>query len=233
MSTRSRGQILVTGVDDPVYNAIVNVLSPLGFDIHRAPWDGYLGDHVQITPFDAIIVGMPESGKAFQTFLRALRTRGSACQRTGVIVTASDNVDQLEQTYVGHGANRVLNERSVSSQLQDAILQLVGVAPRVPVTMNARIKIHVPGKPVQSFCQTQNLSLTGVLIRGFSHYEPGLNIDFELSLPSDTAPLRGSGVICRRTTRLTEGIDGLGIQFTSFQGADQGRLTEFLASRNV
>jgi len=232
MSTRSRGQILVTGVDDPVFNAAVNVLSPLGFDIHRAPWDGYLGDHVQITPFDVVIVGLQPIGGAFDAFLKALRTRGSACQKSGVIVVAPHPLNELSEGYLGKGANKVLSEREVSSQLQDAVSQLVGVAPRMPVTMNARIKIHVEGKPVQSFCQTQNLSATGVLIRGFAHYATGLNIDFELSLPADTAPLRGTGVISRRTSRRTEGIDGLGIRFTSFQGADQDRLGEFLASKN-
>ncbi len=59
------------------------------------------------------------------------------------------------------------------------------------MTTNARIKIYVKGKPVQSFCQTQNLSATGVLIRGFSHYPPGSKIDFEISLPTDTAPIKG------------------------------------------
>jgi hypothetical protein len=232
MSAQSRGQILVTGVDDPVFNAVVNVLSPLGFDIHRAPWDAYLGDHVQITPFEVVVVGLQPQTGAFETFLKALRTRGSACQHSGVVLIAPHPVIEMARNYVGRGANKVLSERDVSSGLQDVISELLGVAPRMPVTMNARIKIHVEGKPVQSFCQTRNLSATGVLIRGFAHYSPGLEIDFEISLPNDTAPLRGSGVISRRTTRTTEGIDGLGIKFTSFQGADQSRLAEFLAAKS-
>ena len=69
------------------------------------------------------------------------------------------------------------------------------------------------------------------LIRGFGHYESGLNIDFEISLPTDTAPIRGSGTITRHAERRVEGIDGLGIKFTSFHAGDQVRLTSFLASR--
>lgn len=230
MNEYSRGQILVTGVDDPVYNAVVNVLSPLGFDIHRAPWDEYLSDHVQITPFDVVIAGLQPAGGAFETFLKALRTRGSACHHAGVILVAPHPVTSLAEKHVGHGANKVVSEREVSSRLQDAVSQLVGVAPRMPVTMNARIKIYVKGKPVQSFCQTQNLSVSGVLIRGFGHYPPGAKIDFEISLPTDTAPIRGSGTISRRTEKTTEHIDGLGIRFSSFHGSDQRRLTDFLSS---
>lgn len=227
----SRGQVLVTGVGDPVYNAVVNVLSPLGFDIHRAPWDAYLNDHVQITPFDVVIAELPPTGSTFTVFLKALRTRGSACQHSGLILVAPHPVTELATKHVGHGANKVISERQVSSGLQDMVSELVGVAPRTPVTMNARIKIHVKGKPVQSFCQTQNLSASGVLIRGFGHYEPGLNIDFEISLPADTAPIRGSGTITRHAEKRTEGIEGLGIKFISFHGTDQLRLTEFLSKK--
>jgi hypothetical protein len=221
----------VTGVEDPVFNAVVNVLSPLGFDIHRAPWDSYLSDHVQITPFDVIIAGLQPDNRAFTTFLKALRTRGSACQHSGLILVAPHQVADLAMKHVGHGANKVIGEREVSAGLQDMVSELVGVAPRTPVTMNARIKIYVKGKPVQSFCQTQNLSASGVLIRGFGHYESGLNIDFEISLPTDTAPIRGSGTITRHAEKRVEGIDGLGIKFTSFHAGDQVRLTSFLASR--
>jgi hypothetical protein len=232
MQGQRRGQVLVTRVDDPIYNTIVNVLGPLGFDIHRAPWDDYLSDHVQITPFDVIIVGFTTAGDPLDSFIRALRTRGSACHQCGLIVIAAESHLELAERHIAHGANRVVDERNVSAQLQEIALGLMGVAPRVSVTTNARIKIHVEGKPIQSFCQTQNLSATGVLIRGFAHYPLGTNIDFEINLPNDKLPIRGSGTISRRTSKRTERIDGLGIRFTSFQGSDHKRLTEFLTASN-
>ena len=101
MQDQSRGQILVTGVDDPVYNAVVNVLSPLGFDIHRAPWDDYLRDHVQITPFDVIIVGLQPSGDGLDQFFKSTRARGSACHHAGVVLRRAvesgvGNLDTVE-----------------------------------------------------------------------------------------------------------------------------------------
>jgi hypothetical protein len=231
MDNHRRGQILVTGVDDPVYNAVVNVLSPLGFDIHRAPWDDYLRDHVQITPFDVIVAAFSISAGGMEKFFKAMRSRGSACHHSGVILIAPERHLDVARAHLGHGANRIISDRGVSSQLQAAVSELLGVAPRVPVTTNARIKIYVEGKPVQSFCQTQNLSATGVLIRGFSHYPQGSKIDFEISLPTDTAPIKGSGTISRRTERRLEQVEGLGIKFTSFHGADQHRLADFLATQ--
>ncbi len=231
MDNHRRGQILVTGVDDPVYNAVVNVLSPLGFDIHRAPWDDYLRDHVQITPFDVIVAGFSISAGGMEKFFKAMRARGSACHHSGVILIAPERHLDVAKAHLGHGANRIISDRGVSSQLQTAVSELLGVAPRVPVITNARIKIYVEGKPVQSFCQTQNLSATGVLIRGFSHYPQGSKIDFEISLPTDSAPIKGSGTISRRTERRLEQVEGLGIKFTSFHGSDQHRLADFLAAQ--
>jgi hypothetical protein len=233
MHGQPRGQILVTGVDDPVYNAIVNVLTPLGFDIHRAPWDDYLGDHVQITPFDVIITNLTMTGGGMDKFFRALRTRGSACHHAGVVVVADEEHVELAEELVGHGANKAISSREVSSQLQDAVSELMGVAPRVPVITNARIKVYVKGQPIQSFCQTMNLSATGVLIRGFGHYPLGSSIDFEINLPDDKNPIRGSGTISRRTEKMRERVDGLGIKFTSFHGTDQRRLADFLASGGI
>lgn len=230
MHGQPRGQILVTGVDDPVYNAIVNVLTPLGFDIHRAPWDDYLGDHVQITPFDVIIAGFTMTGGGMDRFFRALRTRGSACHHTGVVLVSDEDQIDVAEELVGHGANKLVGSREVSAHLQDAVSELMGVAPRVPVTTNALIKIYVRGKPIQSFCQTMNLSATGVLVRGFGHYPLGSSIDFEISLPDDKTPIRGSGTISRRTERRRERVDGLAIKFTSFHGKDQRRLSDFLAT---
>lgn len=231
MEDNRRGQILVTGVDDPVYNAVVNVLSPLGFDIHRAPWDDYLRDHVQITPFDVIVAGFSMTAGGMERFFKAARSRGSACHHSGVILISPERHLDVAKAHLGHGANRVVSDRGVSSQLQAAVSELLGVAPRVPVTTNARIKIYVEGKPVQSFCQTQNLSATGVLIRGFSHYPQGSKIDFEISLPTDSAPIKGSGTISRRTERTSERVEGLGIKFTAFHGTDQHRLADFLATQ--
>ena len=231
MQDQPRGQVLVTGVDDPVYNAVVNVLSPLGFDVHRVPFDDYLRDHVQITPFDVIIAAFSLSSEGMDRFFKAVRARGSACHHSGVILIAPERHLDAAQEHIGHGANKVVSDLGVSAQLQVAFSDLLGVAPRIPVTTNARIKIYVEGKPIQSFCQTRNLSATGVLIRGFAHYPQGSKIDFEISLPTDTAPIRGSGMISRRAEKSTEHINGLGIKFTSFHGTDQHRLTAFLASQ--
>jgi hypothetical protein len=166
-----------------------------------------------------------------ETFFKAMRARGSACHHSGVILISPERHLDVAKAHLGHGANRVVSDRGVSSQLQVAISDLIGIAPRVPVTTNARIKIYVEGKPVQSFCQTQNLSATGVLIRGFSHYPQGSKIDFEISLPTDTAPIKGSGTISRRAEKRSEKVEGLGIKFTSFHGTDQHRLTDFLANQ--
>jgi hypothetical protein len=231
MKSQLRGQVLVTRVDDTAHVTIVNVLSELGYDIHRAPWDAFLHEHVQLTPVDMVIVGTSQSGGGLDEFFRALRAPGSACLRAGAIVVAPERHVKTAERYIGHGANRLISASEISSQLEQVVTDLQGVAPRVPLTSNARIKIHVKGKPIQSFCQTRNLSATGVLIRGFGHYPLGSEIEFEINLPDDPTPITGSGTISRRAENGTEKTDGLGIKFTRFNGSDHRRLFEFISSQ--
>jgi hypothetical protein len=177
-----------------------------------------------------VIVGFSLTDDGLTAFLKAIRYKGSASRGSGVVLLAPKSQMERAARHVGRGANRVLDERTLSSRLQQTVGELHCVAPRLPVTSNARIKIHVKGKPIQSFCQTRNLSATGVLIRGFAHYPLGANLDFQINIPGDDAPIQGSGTISRRTRRLSEQIDGLGIRFTSFHGTDQKRLASFLAA---
>jgi hypothetical protein len=231
MKNAPRGQVLVTRLDDTAHSTIINVLSDLGYDIHRAPWDSFLHEHVQLTPVDMVIVGTSVSGGGLDEFFRALRAPGSACLHSGAIVVAPERHMKTAERYIGHGANRLLAENQLSSHLERVATDLQGVAPRVPLTSNARIKIHVKGKPIQSFCQTRNLSATGVLIRGFGHYPLGSEIEFEINLPDDPTPIRGSGTISRRAENGTEKMEGLGIKFTRFQNSDHRRLFEFISSQ--
>jgi hypothetical protein len=67
-----------------------------------------------------------------------------------------------------------------------------------------------------------------MLLRGFGHYPPGTTIDFEIDIPGQSDPIRGSAVITRSTNLSLEHIEGVGARFEDFIGQDQARLTEYL-----
>jgi hypothetical protein len=88
--------------------------------------------------------------------------------------------------------------------------------------------LQLEQRPLRTFCQTENVSETGMLLRGFGHYPPGTTIDFEINIPGQPDPIRGSATIARTTNLSLERLEGVGARFESFLGGDQGRLTEYL-----
>jgi hypothetical protein len=92
------------------------------------------------------------------------------------------------------------------------------------------VVLHLEQRPLRTFCQTENVSETGMLLRGFGHYPPGTTIDFEIDIPGQSDPIRGSATIARTTNVQLERMEGVGARFESFIGQDQIRLTDYLTN---
>jgi hypothetical protein len=67
-----------------------------------------------------------------------------------------------------------------------------------------------------------------MLLRGFGHYPPGTTIDFEINIPGQCDPIRGTATIARTTNVNLERMEGVGARFQTFMGQDGYRLTEYL-----
>jgi hypothetical protein len=78
-------------------------------------------------------------------------------------------------------------------------------------------------------CQTENLSATGVLVRG-PQLEIGTVFAFELVFKDHPTPLRGRARVVRHTNP-REPVKGFGAHFLSFDGEGRERLAEYLSSR--
>jgi hypothetical protein len=130
--------------------------------------------------------------------------------------------------FVGVGINRAIASDDVNELLATSIMELSSVAPRVTLRAPTRVVLQLEQRPLRTFCQTENVSETGMLLRGFGHYPPGTSIDFEINIPGQPDPIRGSATIARTTNLSLERLEGVGARFESFLGADQGRLTDYL-----
>ena len=103
------------------------------------------------------------------------------------------------------------------------------VAPRLALRAPTRVVLNLDERPLRTFCQTENVSETGMLLRGFGHYPPGTTIDFEINIPGESDPIRGSAVIARVTNPALEHLEGVGARFDHFLGQDRARLTDYLS----
>ena len=223
-------QVVVTRTDQSMFARAKKAVGGEDIDLQLAPWNDNTLELVQSTRFDAIIIGFPGPIKALRRFVQCVRAPGSACQRSGVILLSEPQHIEAAQTFVGIGAgiNRAITSDELESRLAPAIRELSSVAPRVTLRAPTRVILHLQRRPLRTFCQTENISETGMLLRGFGHYPAGTTIDFEINIPGQSEPIRGRATIARTTNVSAERMEGVGARFDDFREGDRGRLTGYL-----
>jgi hypothetical protein len=222
---------LFVGVDAVLYGQMSELISSRGVDAVYLPWDDEAFELAFSTQFDVIVARYPAPGADFGRFLSAVRSQQSPSRRAGLIVIAASGTVEAASQFIGRGVNRVLSERSSHSVLLRMFKELLEVAPRVPVRTTARITADVDRGPQNAYCQTENLSATGMLLRGWAHYPVGITFDFELAVPGQGEPIRGQATVTRVTDSTREKFNGFGARFDSLHDSDQQRLEAFISEQ--
>jgi hypothetical protein len=223
-------QVVMTRTDESSFAKAKDAIRGEDINLQMAPWNDNTLELVQSTPFDAVIIGFPGPITALRRFVQCLRSPGSASQRSGVVLLCEPRHLDAAKTFVGIGVgiNRAISATDMAENLAQAILGLSSVAPRATLRAPTRVVLHLEQRPLRTFCQTENVSETGMLLRGFGHYPPGTTIDFEINIPGQSDPIRGRATIARTTTVSSERMEGVGARFDEFREGDRARLTEYL-----
>lgn len=220
--------IVLTRMDEETFSRAAVALESDEINLHHAPWDDNTLDLVQSTRFDVIIIGFPGPITPLRRFVECVRAPGSACRKSGVILLADPQHIDAAQAFVGVGINRAIPSDNAEELLAASITELASVAPRLALRAPTRVVLKLEQRPLRTFCQTENISESGMLLRGFGHYPPGTTIDFEINIPGQSDPIRGTATIARTTNVTLERMEGVGARFEAFMGQDGSRLTEYL-----
>jgi hypothetical protein len=232
MSAGSRKQVLITRVDDVTHRRVSELLRATRVDLHHARWDRTTLDLVEGTSFDVIIIGFPVSRAALTRFLDTARAPGAACRRAGLLLITEDNHSDAAAALVGKGANRVVLATELEARIREAVEELARPAPRVSVRMPARLQLFADGRPLRLMAQIENLSASGMLLRGVTQFPVGTALEFEMVVPDEPKPIRGTAEITRTTNPMREPVQGVGVRFVNFEGSDRLRL-EMFVDRNL
>jgi len=100
---------------------------------------------------------------------------------------------------------------------------LLEVAPRVQIRLATNVEAALGNTGRELFCQTVNLSSTGMLIRTQHRPPLGTPVVFKIHLSDAVGTIFGRGEIIRHATTSQGGVDGVAIRFVSFakDGAQQ------------
>jgi hypothetical protein len=126
------------------------------------------------------------------------------------------------------GVNRVVLLPEMDRALRPTLERLLDVAPRVRATLPSRIEVAGPGFSRRLFCQTVNVSATGMLLRVPHSLRPGTQFRFELFVSSAVPPVRGEARVVRLARPDREPFPAVGVVFSHLAADDQTRLVTHL-----
>ncbi len=225
-------QILVTGLGETYQESLVRELEKRGYAVHVSPWEDAVLDYVERIPFRGVVTGYPLPGAAFGILLSAIRSRASASRNAGLVVISDPHRIGDARRLIGRGVNRVVDAGQPVAQAVRELTALLSVAPRIALKLPAKIALRMGDRPLSVLCQTENVSLTGMLVRGCTHCTPGTRVAFRIELPDEDEPLEGIAEITRKTDPLREGLQGFGARFLLFDGEGQDRFHSWLEARS-
>ncbi len=219
----TRRSVLVVGLDADGFQGIAPVLRRSNFFSEVVQEAERALDLMTVLPYDAIIIAYPIEGMSAQRFLTGVRGATSACRAAAVLFLARAGAAEEAEEFLGHGVNRVVRADEPAERLRQEVSQVVGAAPRVALRILSRVRVQLALGPTTSLCQTENISSSGMLIRTETQVPIGAELEFELSMPGDSSPIRGRAEVVRQTAQRRERVTGLGVRFCAFQGRDADR----------
>jgi len=221
-------EILITGLDERLAGPLAAALEMQSYAVREERWEDAVLDSIERIPFRAVVSRYPLPGAGFGILLSAVRSRASASRNAGLMLVAPSSELEAARGLIGRGVNRVVCETDALETTLMALHELLTAPPRVPFVAPARISLEFGGEAVSVLCQTENLSTSGMLVRGCTNCRPGMRVAFQLQLGAEEEPLEGLAEIARTTNPEREGLRGFGARFVSLSEADRERLQTWL-----
>jgi len=181
--------------------------------------------------FDLVVVGFPIDEPPLTALLKSMRWKEAACRRTPLLVVSSRDQKPVADDYVGRGVNRVISSDATDWEIDSALRELLAVEPRVHYTTLVKIELRHGRRIEYTMAQLDNVSTSGMLIRGHGGVEVGAPMPFEMPLSGDPTPIRGLAEVVRPTTREREGLVGFAARFVRIDGDGADRLERFVRQR--
>ena len=214
-----------------LYRRLMPCLIRFGCEVQKSAPGVSVFELVERAAFDLIVIGYPIDQPALPALLKSIRWRESGCRNTPVLLFSTRTAKRSAAEYVNRGVSRMVDDDASEWELEAAIGALLEVEARVSLTLPVKLGLPLGGKIERVVAQLDNLSTSGMLIRGRWEVEVGAPLTFELTLPGQTAPVRGTAEVVRTTTREREGLVGFGIQFVRFEGDGAQKLAHFVDGR--
>jgi DNA-binding NarL/FixJ family response regulator len=181
---------------------------------------------------DVIVIEEPLPDLPLEEFLSSIRTLESTCSNSVVLVMADDrDVGKLVKRLDGELA-QVISKEAEDSSIQIALSSLLGVAARLNTRMKVQLEVGLDEGNATRVFDSQNVSETGILLRGGRAIPVGSPVRFEFSLPDEREPILGTAVVVRHAME-KENSAGIALQFVDLSRDAAKRLSNYLEEKTT
>ncbi len=178
--------------------------------------------------YDVILMDAEPCDWPLEKVVRSFRDASSPSRTAAILVLAEPDQVDVARALRSRGVNRVMLVTDPPEIICDQMANLLEVAPRVQVRLATNVEAALGDKGRELFCQTVNLSSTGMLIRTRHRPPLGTPVVFKINLAEDYGELCGRGELVRHTATGRGEIDGVAIRFVSFASDGAERLQDYL-----
>jgi hypothetical protein len=181
--------------------------------------------------YDVILVDAAPGNWPLERVVREIRSDASSSRSAAILVLAQPDHVDVARALTSRGVNRVMLISDPPHMIRDQMANLVEVSPRADVRLVAKIHTALGNTGRELFCQTQNLSRTGMLVR--THHRPqlGSQVVFRILVGDSNDPIIGRGELVRHATGPNGDTEGVGIRFLGFAADGAKRLDDYLESQ--
>jgi uncharacterized protein (TIGR02266 family) len=220
--------ILVVGLERKLFEEIDPLLNRSHFTVDRmARGKSGLALCEQV-PFDLIIAVDPLPDIDITEFLTVVREKGMPTATSHLLALGVDERLDVLRQHVRGKDSVVLAVTEPQAVLEEVAARLLGVAARRAVRFMVRLRVDLASREQAIMCQTDNVSLHGMLVRTSSPLPVGTRLGFEYNLPGDRHPIQGEAEVVRHTAPQIGEVPGMGLRSLALKGDGAARLEAFL-----
>ena len=224
--------VLVVGVDRTLFRRFEAVLTRRHFDVDRVAEFDVAVDLVQSVAFDVVVLGYSENDPKVALLTDVIRAENGPCARSAVLLLSPPESLETAVQLAYDTRSRLISMAAPQRELEQAVSQLLRVAPRLSVRITIRLEALLGEGSTTILTQTENVSLGGMLVKLSRRQPVDARLRYELLLPDGFSPVTGFGEVVRHTADRSGRITGVGIRFATFEADGADRLSGFLSRVN-
>lgn len=220
--------VLIVGVETDFHRRFEPLLKRRHFDVDRVAEAGCALALVQAVAIDVLVLRYPLGNPSAEDLLKTIRADSSPCRRSAVLLLASPADLSKARRLADGDRTQVVSIDADYGVLQETVARLLRAAPRLSVRITIRLEAMLRNGSTMVLTQTENVSSGGMLVRVRKPQPVDAKLRFELLLPEDSAPVKGTGEVVRHTRDWRGDVSGVGIKYTTFENGGNQRLSDFL-----